>query len=257
MRLFASPNLSPERTNRINSAFVKIAEKNAPLLASGLANCICHAVPEKGSTSTTLTELINLSISAKKTVVSIIKADPYLFAEPQVIKVIIDAVVKVLDPQGGQIRDRVIQNASEVVNEVVDAYPTVAFHRPTQKLAISSTPRSVTVYDLSTAKAIASLEGQSKTAQFLTFSQDGKTIVAADLEESQLLVWKMATGLFSSFIGAAANIGVLGAEGAGVIAIKARHGFKNSKGVGMVKIDFSGDRSVKVTAGADTTLLNI
>ncbi|KAF3936770.1 hypothetical protein ABW19_dt0202903 [Dactylella cylindrospora] len=257
MRVLATPNLLSERISRINSAFIRIAEKNAPLLASGLANCISHGAPEKGIASTTLSEVINLSIAAKKTVVSIVRADPYLFAEPEIIKVVMDAVVKVLDPQGGQIRERVLQHVSEVVNEVVDAYPTVAFHRPTQKLAISSSPRSVTIYDLNTAKPVASLEGQTKTAQFLTFSQDGKTIVAADLEESQLLVWKMAVSIFSSFIGAAANIGVLGAEGVGVISAKTKVPFKNSKGVGMIRIEFTGEKTVKVTAGSEVTTVNV
>ncbi|KAF3917939.1 hypothetical protein ABW20_dc0109928 [Dactylellina cionopaga] len=257
MRLLAVPNLTPERMSKIDLAFIKIAQKNAPLLASGLANCISHAAPEKGIASTTLTELVNLSIAAKKTVVSIVRAEPYLFAEPEIIKVVMDAIVKILDPQGGQIRDRVLQNVSEVVNEVVDAYPTVAFHRPTQKLAISSSPRAVTIYDLNTAKPVASLEGQSKTAQFLTFSGDGKTIVAADLDESHLLVWKFSVSLFSSFMGAAANIGVIGAEGVGVITIKGKHGFKNSKGVGMIRIEFTGDKTVKITAGADVTNVSI
>ncbi|EPS41562.1 hypothetical protein H072_4564 [Dactylellina haptotyla CBS 200.50] len=257
MRILAVPNHTPDRMDKINQAFIKIAQKNAPLLASGLANCISHAAPEKGIASTTLTELVNLSIAAKRTVVSIVRADPYLFAEPEIIKVVMDAIVKILDPQGGQIRERVLQNVSELVNEVVDAYPTVAFHRPTQKLAISSSPRAVAIYDLNTAKPVASLEGQTKTAQFLTFSQDGKTIVAADLDENQLFVWKFSVGLFSSFMGAAANIGVIGTEGVGVIAMKCKHGFKNSKGVGMVRIDFTNDKTVKVTAGADVTNITI
>ncbi|KAK6536641.1 hypothetical protein TWF281_000868 [Arthrobotrys megalospora] len=256
MRILAAPNLAQERIAKINSAFIKIAQKNAPLLASGLANCICHGSPEKGIASNTLTELINLSIAAKKTVVSIVRSDPYLFAEPEIIKVVMDAIVKILDPQGGQIRERVLQYVSEVVNEVTDAYPTVAFHRPTQKLAISSSPRAVTIYDLNTAKPVASLEGQSKTAQFLTFSQDGKTIVAADLDENQLLVWKISVSIFSSFMGAAAGIGI-GAEGVGIITAKGKHMFKNSKGVGMVRIEFTGERTVKVTAGPDVTTLTI
>ncbi|KAF3216399.1 hypothetical protein TWF106_009130 [Orbilia oligospora] len=256
MRILAAPNLAQERITKINSAFIKIAQKNAPLLASGLANCISHGTPEKGTTSNTLTELINLSIAAKKTVVSIVRSDPYLFAEPEIIKVVMDAIVKIIDPQGGQIRDRVLQYVSEVVNEVTDAYPTVAFHRPTQKLAISSSPRAVTIYDLNTAKPVASLEGQSKTAQFLTFSQDGKTIVAADLDDNQLLVWKISVSIFSSFMGAAAGIGI-GAEGVGIITAKGKYGFKNSKGVGMLRIEFTGERTVKVTAGPDVTNVSI
>ncbi|EWC46876.1 hypothetical protein DRE_03888 [Drechslerella stenobrocha 248] len=257
MRILASQQLTPERITKINNAFIKIAQKNAPLLASGLANCICHAAPEKGVASTTLTELVNLSIAAKKTVISIVRADPCLFAEPEIIKVVMDAVVKILDPQGGQIRERVLQHVSEVVNEVVDAYPTVAFHRPSQRLAISASPRTVTIYDLNTAKPVVSLEGQTKTVQFVTFSGDGKTVVAVDLDDSQVLVWKIAVSIFSSFIGAAANIGVLGAEGAGVITAKSKYGFKNSKGVGVIRIEFKSERTVRITAGADVTLVNI
>ncbi|KAK6361517.1 hypothetical protein TWF730_005237 [Orbilia blumenaviensis] len=256
MRILATPNLAQERITKINSAFIKIAQKNAPLLASGLANCISHGSPEKGIASNTLTELINLSIAAKKTVVSIVRSDPYLFAEPEIIKVVMDAVVKIIDPQGGQIRERVLQYVSEVVNEVTDAYPTVAFHRPTQKLAISSSPRAVTIYDLNTAKPVASLEGQSKTAQFLTFSQDGKTIVAVDLDDNQLLVWRISVSIFSSFMGAAAGIG-LGAEGLGIITAKAKYAFKNSKGVGMLRVEFTGEKTVKVTAGSDVTNVTI
>ncbi|KAK6503169.1 hypothetical protein TWF481_008202 [Arthrobotrys musiformis] len=256
MRILATPNLTQDRITKINSAFIKIAQKNAPLLASGLANCISHGSPEKGIASNTLTELINLSIAAKKTVVSIVRSDPYLFAEPEIIKVVMDAIVKIIDPQGGQIRERVLQYVSEVVNEVTDAYPTVAFHRPTQKLAISSSPRAVTIYDLNTAKPVASLEGQSKTAQFLTFSQDGKTIVAADLDDNKLLVWKISVSIFSSFMGAAAGIGI-GGEGVGIIMAKGKHAFKNSKGVGMLRIEFTGEKTVKVTAGPDVTNVTI
>ncbi|KAF3925468.1 hypothetical protein ABW21_db0208561 [Orbilia brochopaga] len=108
MRILATPSLSAERIHSINSAFIRIARKNAPLLASGLANCISHAAPEKGIAVTTLTDLVNLSIAAKKTVVSIVRSDPSLFAEPEILKVVLDAIVKILDPQGGQIRERVL-----------------------------------------------------------------------------------------------------------------------------------------------------
>ncbi|KAJ6261205.1 hypothetical protein Dda_3873 [Drechslerella dactyloides] len=257
MRILATPSLPEDRIQKINRAFIKIAQKNAPLLASGLANCISHTAPEKGIALTTLTDLVNLSIAAKRTVISIVRADPYLFAEPEIIKVVVDAIVKILDPQGGQIRERVLQYVSELVNEIVDAYPTVAFHRPTQRLAVSASPRSIMIYDLNTAKPVASLEGHTRTVQFLTFSGDGKTIVGIDLDESQVLVWKIAVSIFSSFIGAAANMGVIGTEGIGVITAKAKYGFKNSKSVGMVRIEFTGERTVRITAGADVTLVNI
>ncbi|KAK6354970.1 hypothetical protein TWF696_004098 [Orbilia brochopaga] len=258
MRILATPSLPTDRTSTITNAFIKIAQKNAPLLASGLANCISHAAPEKGIAVTTLTDLINLSVAAKKTVISIVRADPGLFAEPEILKVVLDAVVKILDPQGGQIRERVLQYVSELVNEVVDAYPTIAFHRPSQRLAISASPRAITIYDLNSAKPVASLEGQQRTVQFLTFSGDGKTIVGIDLDESQVLVWKIAVSIFSSFIGAAASVGIGGGgEGVGVILAKAKYGFKNSKGVPVIRIEFTGERTVRITAGADVTLVNI
>jgi len=121
------------------------------------------------------------------------------------------------------------------------------------------------IYDLKTSAEVNALQGHHSLANFLTFSIDGKFLVAVDLEENMFFVWKFVTGILS-FIGG-------GNDGAPAILLpKRKEPFGNERNVGIVEIEvcmtvscsgiepiadneqWTGERSVKVTAGDQSTV---
>lgn len=67
-----------------------------------------------------------------------------------------------------------------------------------------------------------------------------------DLDEDVVFVWKFVTGILS-FIG--------GSEGPAVLQPKKKVEFGNVRKVGVVDVEWTGERSVKVTAGEEVTVV--
>ncbi|PWW80295.1 hypothetical protein C7212DRAFT_356471 [Tuber magnatum] len=240
-------DFSEARRKTLNKCILKIAEKNSPLLGSGLANNISYGSSSSqpaALAAVSLSTALGVSIAAMRTVIMIVREDAILFRD--VLRLIIAAVVKILDPNGG-LREKVMPTITELINEMVEAYPTIAFHRPTQRLALSVSPGIIMIYDLKTSAEVNALQGHHSLANFLTFSIDGKFLVAVGLEESMFFVWKFVTGLLS-FIGG-------GNDGApAVLQPKRKEPFANERNVGIVEIEWTGERSVRVTAGSQSTV---
>ncbi|KAG0133693.1 hypothetical protein HOY82DRAFT_555781 [Tuber indicum] len=240
-------DFSETRRKTLNKCILEIAEKNSPLLGSGLANNISYGSSSSqpaALAAVSLSTALSVSVAAMRIVTMIVREDAILFRD--VLGLIIAAVVKILDPNGG-LREKVMPTITELINEMVEAYPSIAFHRPTQRLALSISPGIIMVYDLKTSAEVNSLQGHHSLANFLTFSIDGKFLAAVDLEENMFLVWKFVTGLLS-FIGG-------GNDGAPAILLpKRKEAFDNKRNVGIVEIEWTGERSVKVTAGDQSTV---
>ncbi|RPB05355.1 hypothetical protein L873DRAFT_1797690 [Choiromyces venosus 120613-1] len=240
-------DFSEARRKTLKKCILEIAEKNSPLLGSGLANNISY-----GSSSSqpaalaaiSLSTALGVSVAAMRIVTMIVREDAILFRD--VLGLIITAVVKILDPNGG-LREKVMPTITELINEMVEAYPTIAFHRPTQRLALSISPGIIMIYDLKTSTGVNALQGHHSLANFLSFSIDGKFLVAVDLEENMFFVWKFVTGILS-FIGG-------GSDGTpAILPPKRKEPFENERNVGIVEIEWTGERSVKVTAGDQSTV---
>lgn len=173
----------------------------------------------------------------------VVQEDAILFRD--VLNLIVAAVVKILDPSS-PLREKVLPTVTELVNEMVEAYPSITFHRPTQRLALSISPGIILIFDLKSASEMNVLQGHHNLANFLSFSLDGRYLVAVDLDEDVVFVWKFVTGILS-FIG--------GSEGPAVLQPKKKMEFGNVRKVGVVDVEWTGERSVKVTAGGEVTVV--
>jgi WD40 repeat protein len=158
-----------------------------------------------------------------------------------VLPTIVDAVVKTVDPASG-LRERVLPAVTELVETLVTSYSTVAFHRPTQRLALSKAPGAIAVYDLKSGTTQHVLDGHQHLATELTFSPDGKSIAAVDTEDRVLLVWRFVSGILS-YLGTATT-----GESDRLLQPRTKVGVE---GTGEMKVQWTAERKVKVAvAGA-------
>lgn len=247
IRISASnPDTYPESRRRtLHKCILQVAEKNSPLLGSGLSSNIAHgsSSPPTSAVTTTTSSAVNICVAAMRIVAVVVREDAILFRD--VLNLIVTAVVKILDPSS-PLREKVLPTVTELVNEMVEAYPSITFHRPTQRLALSVSPGIILIFDLKSATEMNVLQGHHNLANFLSFSLDGRYLVAVDLEEDLLFVWKFVTGILS-FIG--------GSEGPTVLQSKRKEVFKNSRKVGVVDVEWTGEKSVKITAGGEVTVV--
>src|SRR5262249_15865999 len=88
LSIHASTATDQQRQNLTSMTLLDIATKNAPLLVSGLANCISHSVTTEASSNSSIGEVAALSMAAMKAVGYIVREDPIIFAEPELLKVI-------------------------------------------------------------------------------------------------------------------------------------------------------------------------
>lgn len=169
---------------------------------------------------------MGICVAAMRIVAMVVREDAILFRD--VLNLIVVAVVKILDPSS-PLREKVLPTVTELVNEMVEAYPSITFHRPTQRLALSVSPGVILIFDLKSATEMNVLQGHHNLANFLSFSLDGKFLVAVDLEEDMFFVWKFVSGILS-FIG--------GSDGPpGVLQPRRKERFKNERKVGVVDIE--------------------
>lgn len=248
IRISAShPNIFPEsRSKTLHKCILKIAEKNSPLLGSGLSNNIAYGTsspPASAMAAPTTSSAVGICVAAMRIVTVVVHEEAILFRD--VLNLVVTAIVKILDPSS-PLREKVLPTVTKLVNEMVKAYPTITFHRPTQRLALSISPGIILICDLKSATEMNVLQGHHNLANFLSFSLDGRYLVGVDLEENVLFVWRFVTGILS-FIG--------GSEGPVVLQPRRTEIFKNSKKVEVVDVEWTGERSVKVTAGGEFTEL--
>lgn len=143
--MYARPKttFSESRRQTLHRCVLEIADKNAPLLVTALANNISHGTPSSAPTAslavTTLQNLAETSIAGMRIVTMVVREDAMLFRD--VLSLIVDAVVKILDPNGG-LRERVLSAVTELVDRMVEAYvsPTFFYHG---MIRLTETPRGI------------------------------------------------------------------------------------------------------------------
>lgn len=70
-------------------------------------------------------------------------------------------------------------------------YPSIAFHGPSQRLAVGTSEGPIIIYDLGTAARLNVLSSHNSPVAALSFSEDGRRLVTASLVEGKVLVWKV------------------------------------------------------------------
>ncbi|KAI0345585.1 hypothetical protein BDW22DRAFT_1426257 [Trametopsis cervina] len=113
---------------------------------------------------------------------------------------LVEAVVKSLDPNSNANRDAVLDSATEILGHLVEMYPILDFHGPTQRLAIGTSEGAIIMYDLKTATRLYVLEGHKKRTTACGFSPDGRRLVTLSLEEHTVLIWKVGSSFTSFFM---------------------------------------------------------
>ncbi|CCL99455.1 uncharacterized protein FIBRA_01473 [Fibroporia radiculosa] len=167
------------------SAVLYIASTNTPLFMTTLTIDILH--PRSVQHRKSIMQLVIFLIRKKPLV---------LYSN---LPRLVEAVVKSLDPNSTHNRDAVLDSATDILGHVVQTFPTVDFHMPTQRLAVGTSEGAVVMYDLKTATRLYVLEGHKKRTAGLSFSPDGRRLVTVSLEESAVLVWKVGSSFTSFF----------------------------------------------------------
>ena len=181
------------------AAVLQIAASNTPLFMTTLAIDILH--PRSVAHRKAVMQLVIFLVRKKPLV---------LYAN---LPRLVEAIVKSLDPNASATRDAVLDSATEILSHVVQTFPTVDFHMPTQRLAVGTSEGAVVMYDLKTATRLYVLEGHKKRTTACSFSPDGRRLVTVSLEESDVLVWKVGSSFTSFFLpGAPPRQGHAGSE---------------------------------------------
>lgn len=168
------------------TAVLHIASGNSPLFMTTVSMDIMH--PKSVQHRKSVMQLVIYLIHKKPLV---------LYSN---LPRLVEAVVKSLDPNSTADRDAVLDSATEILGHIVDSYPTVDFHGPSQRLAVGTSEGAVVMYDLKTATRLYVLEGHKKRTTACSFSPDGRRLVTLSLEEFTLLVWKVGTSFTSFFL---------------------------------------------------------
>lgn len=232
------PALPAARRELIHRSFLEIAAKNSLLLASSLANSISNGPLTTALSAVQPQDLAEVSAEAMRIVTFIVRTHPAVFAD--VLSVLVEAVLKILDPSSNfnssnsGLRETVLPTVTELVEALVRSYSTLAFHRPSQRLALSAVPGIIGVYDLKTSQASYMLDGHRCLASYLCFNVDGKCLAALDTVEKTLYVWRFGGGLLS----------YLGTEGDKPLQPRAKRVYDSDTGV--VEVAWKAERKAVV-----------
>ncbi len=183
--LATAPDAPSDLTSRARQATLQIANANTPLFMTTLSHDILHARSPAHANAT------------MRLVAFMVRRQPTLLF-PNLPR-LAEAVVKSLDPTSSAFREAVVQGATVMISELVNTYPSIAFHGRLQRLAVGTHEGAVIMYDLKTATRLFVIEGHRRPVSACSFSPDGRRLVTVSLGESKALVWKVGSSLASVF----------------------------------------------------------
>lgn len=163
-------------------ATLELASKHSALFMSTLAMDILHA-PSVEQSQVTL-----------RLVAFLVRQKP-LVLYPSLPR-LVEAVVKSLDPALVTVRSSLTRSAAVMIKELVETYPSIAFHSGTQRLAVGTHDGPVVLYDLKSATRLYVLDGHSSPVTACSFSPDGRRFLSLCLDEGLVLLWRLSAGFF-------------------------------------------------------------
>ncbi|KAJ1982268.1 hypothetical protein H4R35_000359 [Dimargaris xerosporica] len=110
---------------------------------------------------------------------------------------LVKPVVQSLDPRVPEARKAMVGAVTQCLQELVRAYPNLAFHSTTQKLAVGTLEGAVVVYDLRTATPSLVLEGHRQPIAAIEFSRDGRYLASYSIDDGKLAIWETTTNLLT------------------------------------------------------------
>ena len=166
-------------------ATLQVASDNTPLFMTTLSLDILHA-----------RSAAHCSATMRLVAFMVRKRPLVLYAN---LPRLAEAVVKSLDPTVTAMREAVVEAATVMIGELVNTYPTIAFHGKQQRLAVGTHEGAVIMYDLKTATRLYVIEGHRRQLSACGFSPDGRRLVTVSVDEGKLLIWKVGTTFTSMF----------------------------------------------------------
>jgi hypothetical protein len=95
------------------------------------------------------------------------------------LDVIINLILKVLDPHNIPVRDACLNSATNILRYMVEVYPMVSFHQENQKLTVGTKTGSIIIYDIKTASKWQQFDAyKEKEVNALIFSPLGDKIAS-------------------------------------------------------------------------------
>ncbi|WFD27692.1 hypothetical protein MNAN1_002696 [Malassezia nana] len=161
-------------------ATLELASKHSALFMSTLAMDILHA-PSVEQSQVTL-----------RLVAFLVRQKP-LVLYPSLPR-LVEAVVKSLNPALVTVRSSLTRSAAVMIKELVETYPSIAFHSSTQRLAVGTHDGPVVLYDLKSATRLYVLDGHSSPVTACSFSPDGRRFLSLCLDEGVVLLWRLSAG---------------------------------------------------------------
>lgn len=167
-------------------ATLELTAKHSALFMSTLAMDILHA-PSVEQSQVTL-----------RLVAFMIRQKP-LVLYPSLPR-LTEAVVKSLDPSLAMVRSSLAKSAALMINQLVQTYPMIAFHGPTQRLAVGTHDGPIIMYDVKTGTRLFVLNGHSRPVTACSFAPDGRRFLSMSLDEECVLIWRLNAGLMDMFV---------------------------------------------------------
>jgi hypothetical protein len=110
------------------------------------------------------------------------------------ISPLIESLIKVLDPKDPILRKTIIQDATQLLFDVVETYSFVDFHKPTQRLAVGTLEGAVVIYDVRTSTRYQVFEGSMGQITAVAISPDGKFLASYSNSDQTLNIWQQSSG---------------------------------------------------------------
>merc|ERR1719162_404103 len=113
-----------------------------------------------------------------------------------------EVVLRCLEPSDPSLRRQSLLAVTSALHELVQTFPMVAFHQPSQKFAVGTGEGIVIVYDLRTATKWRILEGHTGAIAALAFSRDGSQLSSYSARDCSLRLWQCSsTGFLAGLMG--------------------------------------------------------
>merc|ERR1712048_325902 len=101
-----------------------------------------------------------------------------------------EVVLRCLEPSDPSLRRQSLLAVTSALHELVQTFPMVAFHQPSQKFAVGAGDGLVVVYDLRTATKWRILEGHTGAVTALALSRDGGQLSSYCSQDCSIRLWQ-------------------------------------------------------------------
>eukprot|EP00927_Polykrikos_kofoidii_P007273 TRINITY_DN12978_c1_g2_i1.p1 TRINITY_DN12978_c1_g2~~TRINITY_DN12978_c1_g2_i1.p1 ORF type:complete len:1546 (-),score=197.72 TRINITY_DN12978_c1_g2_i1:351-4988(-) len=113
-----------------------------------------------------------------------------------------EVVLRCLEPSDPPLRRQSLLAVTSALHELVQTFPMVAFHQPSQKFAVGTNDGLAVVYDLRTATKWRIFEGHTGSIAALAFSRDGDKLSSYSARDSSIRVWQCGSlGFLGGLLG--------------------------------------------------------